>query len=86
MSRPDNYPDTPNLDKMVEIQEKSQICGEFLEWIMGKYEIAAWHGERLHPTHVRIEPLLAEFFDIDYEAMEKERDAVLKYVQEGANA
>lgn len=23
---------TPTLDKMVEIQEQSQLCGEFLDW------------------------------------------------------
>lgn len=28
---------TPTLDKMIEIQEQSQLCGEFLEWLQSKY-------------------------------------------------
>ena len=30
---------TPTLDKMVEIQEQSQLCGEFLDWFLGKYTV-----------------------------------------------
>lgn len=30
---------TPTLDKMVEIQEQSQLCGEFLDWFLCKYTV-----------------------------------------------
>lgn len=30
---------TPTLDKMVEIQEQSQLCGEFLDWFLCKYNV-----------------------------------------------
>lgn len=30
---------TPTLDKMVEIQEQSQLCGEFLDWFLRKYTV-----------------------------------------------
>ncbi len=28
---------TPTLDRMLEIQEQSQLCGDFLEWLQKKY-------------------------------------------------
>ena len=32
-TRPEGYPETPNLDKMGEVKETSQTVGEFLEWL-----------------------------------------------------
>ena len=31
--------ETPTLDRMVEIQEQSQLCGEFLDWFLRKYTV-----------------------------------------------
>lgn len=31
--------DKMTLDRMLEIQEQSQLCGEFLEWLQSKYSI-----------------------------------------------
>ena len=30
------YPDTPTLDKLLEVRERSQIVGEFLNWFIGR--------------------------------------------------
>lgn len=32
-----NKIETPTLDIMIEIQEQSQLCGEFLDWLLRKY-------------------------------------------------
>jgi hypothetical protein len=75
---------TPMLDKMLEIQEQSQICGEFLEWLQGKYAMfelknirdnSFYHGAG---DYINTEKLLAEFFGIDLEEAEKEKSALLK--------
>lgn len=40
---------TPTLDKMVEIQEQSQLCGEFLDWFLGKYTVFDRKQKRENP-------------------------------------
>lgn len=30
---------TPTLDRMLEIQEQSQLCGEFLDWFLQRYTV-----------------------------------------------
>lgn len=40
------YPATPELDKLKAIQDKSQVCGEFLEWL----EVT--HGMQLGKGHI----------------------------------
>ena len=34
-------PDTPNLDKMLEVKDQSHICGELLDWLLNvkQYEL-----------------------------------------------
>ena len=58
---------TPTLDRMVEIQEQSQLCGEFLDWFLGKYTV--------------FDRLLAEFFGIDLDEAEREKDILLQIEQ-----
>lgn len=86
MNKPIGYPDTPNLDKVIEVKDKSQAIGEFIEWCNHekKWFFCKYLPDREFPSPVRvdIERLLAEFFDIDYDAMNREQAAVLKYVQE----
>lgn len=76
---------TPTLDRMVEIQEQSQLCGEFLDWFLGKYTVFDRKQKRENPfadvmgngDYINKEKLLAEFFDIDLVEAEKERQAIL---------
>lgn len=77
--------ETPTLDRMVEIQEQSQLCGEFLDWFLRKYTVFDRKQKRESPLadvmgngdYINKEKLLAEFFDIDLVEAEKERQAIL---------
>lgn len=77
--------ETPTLDRMVEIQEQSQLCGEFLDWFLRKYTVFDRKQKRKSPfadvmgngDYINKEKLLAEFFDIDLVEAEKERQAIL---------
>jgi hypothetical protein len=74
----------PECDKMQAVQSKSQVIGEFLEWLNGKYVIAQWvevegyKEEQLLPAHTVIEKLLAEYFEIDLEKVEAEKREILE--------
>ena len=85
--------------KMVAVKEKSQAIGEFIEWLEGHKAVvfAQWaqevcpngyscshkHEPQLFPMHYDIETLLADFFDIDLNKVEKEKRAILKMIREG---
>ena len=68
-----NKIETPTLDIMIEIQEQSQLCGEFLDWLLRKYTMFDRKQKRESPfanvmgngDYINKEKLLAEFFDID---------------------
>jgi hypothetical protein len=83
---PEEYPATPNLDKALEIKERSQAIGEFLEWCHEKgWWLAEFPKERDYMLPIKennIQKILAEFFGLDYEAMSREQEAVLKWVRE----
>lgn len=88
-----NYPKTPELDKMKKIQEKSQEIGYFLDWLNaekswilckmfeGEEDNHTHKGDYL-PAHFNIEKLLAEYFRIDLQKVEKERRAILEAIRE----
>lgn len=78
---------TPTLDYMLKIQEQSQICGEFLEWLQTKYamfrldesrETAFYQGAG---DYICIEKVLAEFFDVNKEQAEKEKQTLIESLQ-----
>lgn len=77
---------TPTLDEMVEIQEQSQLCGEFLDWFLRKYTVFDRKQKRESPytnvmgngDYINKEKLLAEFFDIDLDEAEREKDMLLQ--------
>lgn len=143
--KPDGYPDTPNLDKMVEVGDTSQVVGQFIDWLGtekgGHLFIGEWRHQtdcthttpkgrfslteiarcrdgimvatEDHPTEEEgyeldecpachgtgfvdltnpiaqvhnesIERILSRFFGVDRDAAERERMAVLRWVQEQA--
>lgn len=75
----------PELERLKNIQEQSQLCGEFLEWLQTKYRLI---GKREsfengyipfnYSSHINVTKLLAEYFDIDIEKVEKEKIQMLK--------
>ena len=78
--------ETPTLDKMLEIQEQSELCGDFLDWFLHKYAVFERRQKRessfVNPDgagdYINKERLLAEFFDIDLDEAERERESILK--------
>ena len=73
---------TPTLDRMLEIQEQSELCGEFLDWLLCKYAVFERRQKRESPDgagdYINKERLLAEFFDIDLDEAEREKEGILK--------
>lgn len=75
------------LDKMQKVQNQSQTIGEFLGWLseqkiwLSKYDTDQ-HYDRLFPLHTGTEQLLADYFEIDLDKAEKERQALLDEVRE----
>ena len=80
-----NKIETPTLDIMIEIQEQSQLCGEFLDWLLRKYTMFDRKQKRESPfanvmgngDYINKEKLL----DIDLVEAEKERQAILDAMQ-----
>lgn len=82
--------DTTELNKIREVHEDSQRIGEFLEWL-NEQEIylAEWTGsdcnecgEEVLITMIRgRERLLAQYFNIDLDKAEKERQALLDAIR-----
>lgn len=75
---------TPELDKIAEVKDYSQVCGDFLEFLKGKFDMFDRSVSRSEPFYMRgtsdyinTEKLLAEFFGIDLNSAEKERQAIL---------
>jgi len=80
---PAGYPETPTLDKMRDAKERSQPVGEFIDWLStGGMCIAERddYGDH-YPVNRSIEGLLAQWLDIDLNAAERERVAVLAWVR-----
>lgn len=78
---------TPMLDKMLAIKELSETCGEFLEWLMHRYDIfdpkvpRETLGYIGHGDYINKEQVLADFFGIDLQEVEREKDMILRNLQ-----
>lgn len=76
-------PKYPEHEKLKEIQDQSQACGEFLEWLRSKgIFLAIWvknsNGwEERQSVHTPTQDLLAEFFGIDRDKLEDEKVQML---------
>ena len=86
-------PECLECEKLSGVADLSQPIGEFLEWLNGQSNVvlAKWVTQRnyfadeeniLIPIDESINQLLAEYFDIDLDKVEKERSALLKWIQE----
>jgi len=74
----------PELAKMDDAQPTSQVIGEFLDWLsengmlVGKHIVPeGWTTEAFLPISEGTEALLARYFGIDLNAVERERRQVL---------
>ena len=79
--------DTPELDKLTEINKQgdNQIIGEFLEWATCE---KGYHFTRTHEEDgatfefpVKIEDVLAEYFEIDLKKVQAEREQVYAQIR-----
>lgn len=80
---------TPTLDRILEIQEQSELCGEFLDFLLYKYTLFERKQKRGTAfvnadgvgDYINKERLLAEFFGVDLEEAEREKEQLLKIEQ-----
>lgn len=86
----EKFIETPMLDRMLEIQNKSQVCGEFLEFLQTKYAMFEMKAKRDKPffvgwgDYINTERLLAEFFGIDLAEAEREKMLLLTGLKDGS--
>lgn len=83
-------------EKMKEVQEDSQKIGEFLDWlqndkqvILSRYydDVECEHceesTEQLLSIRLGVEELLSEYYEIDLNKVEEERQHMLKQLNKG---
>ncbi len=74
----------PEHHKLSAVSERSQTCGEFLDWLLGEkgFVLAKYRGnpryEVLYRENPNVTKLLAEYFLIDEEELEREKIAMLE--------
>ena len=79
-------PSMPESEKLLAIKDKSQIIGEFLDWLRSEQEVTLCtldeSEDQFYPVFVSIEDLLAEYFGIDLQKVEQEKVALLEALRE----
>lgn len=71
----------PEHEKLKLVRDKSQVIGEFIEWLGGKnYNICEYNDshEAYLPATQRLEVWLAEFFEINLSALESEKQQMIE--------
>ena len=81
-----DLPEYPEHDKLEAVVEQSQAIGEFLDVFLPSKNIhfgrpSAFEGGGLNPIHINIQELLAEFFGIDRDKLEMEKEAMLDEIR-----
>lgn len=78
-------PWTPELDRRAVVIGEGQapLLANFLDHLRGEQKIvlARWEGDDLYPAHDREEALLASFFGLDLDRIEREKLALLAYIR-----
>jgi hypothetical protein len=72
--------DYPEHDKLHKIQDQSQACGEFIDWLesQGLHLCEADpESGRYWPTHRPLRGLLADFFGIDQRKIDAEKEQMI---------
>jgi hypothetical protein len=83
----------PECERLKAVSGESQAIGNFIEWLgeermfIVKYEkVEGYRDEQALPVTKSIEQMLADYFDIDLKKVEKERRAILAYLQKQQEA
>ena len=78
--------DYPEHEKLKKVQDESQAIGEFLEWVNYEKRYSFCYVDRKteqwYPILETKEQLLAEFYDINLDAIEKEKRAMLEEMRQ----
>lgn len=85
MTTETEYPEHEKLDK---VKDKSQAIGEFLENGMPDgVTFGQWNskGTRIHPVTPNIQQWLADYFGIDRDKLEAEKDQMLDEIRKANN-
>ena len=72
---------TPEHDKLNALSGENQIVGNFIEWLgENQFTICEWSnsGHEFYPSFETVPSLLAKYFGIDLEKLEKEKRAILE--------
>ena len=78
-------PECPECDKLSAVAEESQKIGEFLEWLHYTKELLICDRDDAGTYYRYIispEELLAEYFEIDLQKVEQEKQALLQWLRE----
>jgi hypothetical protein len=81
--------ETPECERLSAISDKSNCIGEFIDWLheqdmtIAKWEDLEDHDDpSLWPYSGSTTRLLAQFFDIDLDKVEKEKREILEALRE----
>lgn len=78
---------TPACAKLALVADDSQKIGVFLDWLEERGIVLAHYDEDdLERVFTRKEDLLAEYFDVDLKAVERERRAILAGIRASHDA
>lgn len=83
-------PACPECEKLAAVSEESNKIGAFLDWLQEEHEtvLSYFSGDGNLYAHTMysgdngINRLLAEYFEIDLDKVERERCALLEWLQE----
>lgn len=80
-------PGMPETLRLAAVSSESQKIGEFLEWLAWEQNLvlAEVIGDSLYPSLTTTEKLLARFYGIDLERVERERGRLLAYIRAKGN-
>jgi hypothetical protein len=76
-------PDMPESTKALQVQDVSQKIGEFLEWLpsVGVHLCIRDGSDQFYPQHRSIQSLLALYFEIDLDKVDREKRALLDWLR-----
>ncbi len=76
--------DTPELDKMAAVRERSAELSAFVDWLDEHGHAICTFSEETHRFHPRYgyEQLFADYFGIDLAAVDRERQQILDRLRE----
>lgn len=79
-----DYPATPELDKQsAAIKDGAHRIGEFLDWLAEKgYHLGRYNENgRAYDAGPQFADLIAGFYGVDLDEIERERRAILAYIR-----